>query len=121
MGGREQFGALLGDELLVRCDDVLAGGDGGADEGSGWLFAADNLDDDVNRRVVEDVGDVRGDDARGQLDRAGLRGIAYGGAADDEGRANLAGEVVATLEEGAGYSAADDAEADEADTDFAAR
>jgi len=82
------------------------------------LFAANDLDDDVDGRVIEHLPDVVGEHARGQLDAARLRKVADGGAAHHEGRAHLAGEVIAPFEEGMGYPAADDAEADEADSDL---
>src|SRR5690606_29612252 len=56
----EQFRALLGDELLVRGDDVLARLERRSNERTGRLFAAYDFDDDVDRWVVDERVDVVG-------------------------------------------------------------
>jgi hypothetical protein len=84
-----------------------------ADERPGGLFTADDLHHDIDGGVVDHVIDAGGQEAGGEVDRAGLFQVAHGSAPDRDGGANLAGEVLAPLDEGAGHSAAYDAQADQ--------
>ena len=50
VGGGEQLGADVGEQLLVGRDDRLAGAQRRGDQLAGRLDAADDLDDEVDRR-----------------------------------------------------------------------
>ena len=52
----EQLGAVVGEQRLVGGDHVLAGRERPQDERARGLEPADQLDDDLDRRVVEDAG-----------------------------------------------------------------
>ena len=54
LGGREQLGADVGEQLLVGGDDGLAVGERGEHELARGLDAADDLDDDVDVGVLDD-------------------------------------------------------------------
>ena len=51
----EQLGPVVGEQGLVGRDHVLARGEGAQDEGPRRLEPADELDDDLDGRVVEDL------------------------------------------------------------------
>ena len=61
LGGLEELGAVLGEQLLVAGDDRLAGLEGGEDEVAGGLDAADELDDEVDVGIVDDRAGVVGE------------------------------------------------------------
>ena len=54
LGGLEQLGAVVGQQLLVAGDHRLARLQGGEDQLAGRLDAADDLDHDVDVGVVDD-------------------------------------------------------------------
>ena len=64
MSGGEELGAALGDELLVRGDDRLAGTEELEHEASRRLDSAHDLGDDADRGVVADRGRIRGQHTR---------------------------------------------------------
>jgi hypothetical protein len=69
----EQLRAGLRHQFLVRGDHVLARLPGPADERAGRLFAADDSPHDVDRRVVDDIVDVGGQQRPGrQVDVRGF-------------------------------------------------
>jgi hypothetical protein len=65
LGGREQLGAVVGQQLLVGADHGLARPDGRQRQLAGRLDAADGLDHDVDAGVVDDLGGVDGEGALG--------------------------------------------------------
>ena len=65
VGGAEQLGTDVGEQLLVGRDDGLAVLQRGEDQLTGRLDAADDLDDDVDRRIFDDRGCVAGEQAFG--------------------------------------------------------
>ena len=65
-GDRLQLRAVMGDDVLVRGHDRLAGPERGRDERPGRLVAAHDLDDDVGVRVGHEVGRGVGEERGGQ-------------------------------------------------------
>ena len=57
-------GAVMGDDVLVRGDDRLAGAERRRDQGVGRLVAAHQLDDDVDLGVGDEVGRRVGQEVR---------------------------------------------------------
>ena len=70
IGSLEQLDADVGEQLLVRRDDRLAGGEGGRDQLAGRLDAADDLDDEVDVGVGDDVVGIARQHTRVELDVA---------------------------------------------------
>ena len=87
VGGAEQLDTDVGQQLLVRRDDRLAGGEGGGDQLAGGFDPADHLDDDVDVRVGDDVVGVPGQHAGRQLDVAVPGDVAHGDPGDLEAHA----------------------------------
>ena len=96
-GGVEDLGAVRGEQRLVGGDDVLAGGEQVEHGLPGPVGAADDLDGDVDRRVVEDRAQVGGDQLRGDDRIARLVGVADDDAAQHERPAGAGGEAVAVV------------------------
>ena len=65
----EQLGADVGQQLLVGRDDRLAGAQRRGDELAGRLDAADDLDDQVDRRIRDHRVGVAGQHAVGEVAR----------------------------------------------------
>ena len=78
LGRLEQLPAEVGQQLLVGRDDRLAGGERGEDERAGRFDAADDLDDEVDGRVVHDLVGVMGETVGGEVDVAILGQVADG-------------------------------------------
>ena len=98
--------------------------EGGRDQLPGRLDAADDLDDEVDVRVVDDVEGVAGEDAGAELDVAVARQVADGDPGDlqlDAGaRLDLLGLGGDEADErGADVAAPEDADADDAATSLA--
>jgi len=74
----EQLGPTLGEEGLVRGDDVLAVLQRHLDEVEGVLRAADQLDDDVETGIGGELAPVGSDEAFGHADFPGALGAAGG-------------------------------------------
>jgi hypothetical protein len=68
LGGIEQLDADVGQQLLVRRDDRLAGSEGGGDQLSRRLDAADDLDDEIDVWIGDDSRSVVGEQRRVDLD-----------------------------------------------------
>ena len=72
-GGLEDLVARVGEQRLVRGDDVLAGREGVEHDLLRGGRAADEFDDDVDRGVVDRGGEVGGDEFAGE--RRSARGL----------------------------------------------
>ena len=70
VGDAEQLDADVGEQLLVRRDDRLAGPQRLGDQLAGRFDAADDLDDEVDVGVGDDAVGVVGEHAGGQVDVA---------------------------------------------------
>ena len=111
----EDLVAVQGDEGLVGGDDVLAALDRGQHQLARRIGAADELDDDVDRGVLDERARVavHGD----ALGRAGPRprGVAHRRAHHLDGAARAAGDLVGVATQHRHGAAADRAEAEQAD------
>ena len=86
-GDRFQLRAVVGDDVLVRGDDRLAGREGGRDERVRGLVAAHQLDDDVDVGRGHEVGRRVGQQLGRDPGLAGLVEVAAGHADELERRA----------------------------------
>ena len=121
VGRLEQLDADVGEQLLVRRDDGLAGGERGRDQLAGRLDAADDLDDEVDVGVVDDVVGVAGQDARTELDVAVARQVAHGDPGDLELDTGAGLDLLRLRRDEADERGADVAAPEHADADDAAR
>ncbi len=114
-----ELGAVVGEQRLVGGDHVLAGGERLQDEGPRRLEPADQLDHDMDRRIVENPRGVRRHRQPGQVEA-----FAAAGDVDVGDRAELQPAAGALLEGGAlrveelHDAGADRAEAEQSDPDF---
>ena len=76
-GGGEELGAATGDELLVRGDDGLPGGEKVEHVAARRVEAAHDLRDDRDGRIVANGGEVSRQDLRLGRGRTLLLGIAH--------------------------------------------
>jgi hypothetical protein len=78
-GKSEEFHAALGEQGLVPCDDGFFRAQGRGDDFVGIRRAADELDDDVHRRILHQGTPIGGEKfGRGAaIGRAGLREVAH--------------------------------------------
>ena len=112
---RFEFGAMVGDDVLVGGDDGLAGREGGGDEGVGGLVAAHQFDDDV---VVVGRDDVRGrvgDDGRRDAGGDDAVGELVGHGSEGQGRAVERRQPFGSFEEGANHGSAHGTRAEHGD------
>ena len=77
-GGGLEVRTVVGDHVLVRGDDRLAGAERGDDQRPGRLVAAHHLDDDVVLRVGHEVGRGVGQQVTPDAGRPGALEIADG-------------------------------------------
>ena len=115
---RQELRTVLGHNLLVGGDDVASRLEGASHEVEGGVFAAQELDDDVEIGREEGFG-VGRDDGRVQAEAGGLVEVLLEDAGEDERTAELLGEKGLLFEQDAGDAAADDADAHEAYADVA--
>src|SRR5206468_9811161 len=114
-----ELGAVVGKERLVGGDHVLAGGERLQDEGPGRLEAADQLDDDVDRRIVEDPRGVRRHRKLGQVETLATAGdVDVGDRAEPQPAAGALFQGGALRVEDLDDAGADRAETEQSDSDF---
>ena len=87
LGGLEELGPVLGEQLLVAGDHGLAGLEGGEDQLAGRFHPADELDHEVDVGVVDDAGRVGGEEVGREGDRARLGEVAHRDPGDLEAQA----------------------------------
>jgi hypothetical protein len=109
---------MLGDELLVGGDHVLARLQRCFHEGSRGLDAADDLDHHPDIGVVEQVLGVRGQQLGRQPGRVALRGVYVCHLAQMDRYARLPTQVLDLLGEQLDDPAADGSAADDSDSDL---
>jgi len=120
-GQLDQLAAVLGDDVLVGRHHVLAPLQRPRDVAPGRLDpaagAADELDDDVDRRIVQDLPGVGGDPFQSHGDAAGLRRIPHQDPADLDGAAGAVGKLLRVLCHDFDDAGTDGAEAHQPDAD----
>ena len=84
IGGREQFGADVGEQFLVAGDDRLAGRQRSRDQFACRLDAADHLDHEIDVGIGDHGQRVAGENALGERDAPVARQVADGDAPDLE-------------------------------------
>jgi hypothetical protein len=105
---------VVGEERLVRGDDVLSGRDRFIDETPRHAGPADELDHHVDRRVVEDEARVGDEHALRQAHAAVALGLDVGDAHEVDRAADLLGDRRAIALQELHDTRADRAEADQA-------
>ncbi len=116
LGGAEQVAAVAGDDVLVGGNDVFAGRQRPEDIAFGRFFAAHQFDDDVDGRVVNDGGQVSGKGVA-EVYLARLAQVADKDFFEDDGGADLLGDVMGVGGQDFGHACADGAETEHADVD----
>jgi len=117
LGSGENLGAMHGEQRLVGGDHVLAVGDGLHDHVLGHAVAADQLDDDVDFRVIDQREGVVGNPGGAAGDLFGGFDIAVGDGRDADRPAGAARDFLrVTVKNGPGATA-DGADADKANID----
>ena len=112
-GSGVNLGAVQGQERLVGGDHMLARGNGLQNKGAGRLVAADQLDDDVDLRVVEDVVRTGGEDGRINRHSPVAGDIQVGDAAERDAGAHLVADNGAVVPEQFHHPGPDVAETDQ--------
>ena len=115
--GREELGAALRDELLVRRDDGLPGGEQLEHVAARGLDPAHDLGHDVDRRVVPDRGGIGRQDAGLGAELALLLDVAHERAYDAQPMPGCALDVLRVLDEKPVDRGADRPVSEEADSD----
>jgi hypothetical protein len=116
--GREELGPSAGDELLVRSDDGLAGGEQVEHERSGRLETSHHLGHDGDLRVVPDRCRLGREHPRARLEAALLARVAHERPDDPEPVPGRALDVVGVLYEQTVDCGADRPVPEEADSDI---
>ena len=117
LGGGEDLVAVHGQQGLVGGDHVLAVFDGGQHQFLGHGVAADELDDDVDVRVLDHREGVVGDPRLAAGDRVGQIQVAVGHGGDLDGPAGAAGDFLSVAGEDGPGAATDGADAQQAYVD----
>jgi hypothetical protein len=107
------------DQLLVRGDDVLAGGQRLEDQVARRVDPPDRLDHDVDAGIPHDLPGVGGDDATGELDRPRLGGVSHGYPHELDRTAHATLELGRMAPQDRSGSAADDPTPEQPDVDVA--
>ena len=120
LGGQaEELLPSRGQERLVGGDDVLAAPEGVSHQVEGFGGSADELHDHLDARVVEELLQVRGDDARIDLDGALLGRVAQHHLAHHDAGAEPRLNLALVPSQDGQHSAADRPESRHADADLA--
>ncbi|TMC62309.1 MAG: hypothetical protein E6J17_06925 [Chloroflexi bacterium] len=106
----------MGEQVLVRRHDRLAGGERRRDKGASRLLAADQLDDDVDPRVRDDVGGSVGQQVSRQSARPGAIDVPNRDRRELEWRPAVGREPLAEPQQAERYLAPDGPRAEQADT-----
>ena len=85
----EDFRAVFGDDFFVGGDDVLALGNGIADDLVSRVGAARHFDDDFKLRVIDEIERLIGDANRREIDFARFYFVAHGDPFDAKARVVL--------------------------------
>ena len=116
----EELLAVLGEQRLVRGDDVLAAPDGLEDHRARRVDAADELDDDVDRRIVQHHVGVVGEDSLFELHASRLLLVLHRDAFDDERHAEALAHLIGVAREHVEDAAPDRAHPQHSDHDRSA-
>ncbi len=114
----EDLGAVRRQQRLVGGDDVLARGQQIEHRLPGPVNAADDFDRDLDRRVVDHLLEIGGDERPGKIHIARLVEIAQHDAAQLERSAGAGGEPLGMVEQQFGDARADGAAADQGDAEL---
>ena len=118
IGGCEQFRTVIRDQLLVRRDDRLASSKGVEDQASRRFDSTDHLDDDVDRRIVDDRLSVTGEDRWVDVEVAVAGNAAHADRHDLQVETRAFYDLLSSVVEETNNRTADDAAAKQPDTYF---
>ena len=117
VGRAEDLGTDVREQLLVRGDNRLAVLECREDQLARRLDAADDLDDEVDRRILDDFRGVAGEQALGDRHGALTRQVAHGDTCDLEAQARASLDGSRALFDEPDERAADVATTEDADAD----
>jgi hypothetical protein len=117
LGRGEDFGAMHGEQRLVGGNDMLAIGDGLHDHFLGHAIAADQLDDDVDFRVIDQRKSVVGNSGSATGHQFGQLDIFVGHGSNLDRTSGAAGNFLRVALENSPGTTADGADADKANID----